>query len=110
MTAYYTTPDTPGIVVVHDRRGWWHADLAVGTWTPARGSGELVPARPEEAERAEAIRPVNLGGRPEIGPAINVRLPKQLLGLVDDHAKAHDLTRAEAIRRLLDQALGVEVS
>lgn len=40
-------------------------------------------------------------GRPEIGPAINIRLPGPLLTAVDTWAQAHDLTRAAAIRTLL---------
>jgi len=80
---------------------------AAREWLLANGHDEAV--REHFGEVEEEAGP-NLGGRPEIGPAINVRLPKQLLGLVDDHATAHRLTRAEAIRRLLDQALGVEVA
>lgn len=44
-------------------------------------------------------------GRPEVGPAINVRLPVDLLTRVDTYAGAQDLTRAAAIRTLLETRL-----
>jgi len=75
-------------------------------WLLANGHDAAVR---EHFGEVEAEAGPNLGGRPEIGPAVTVRLPRHLLGLVDDHAKTHGLTRAEAVRRLLDQALGVEV-
>lgn len=46
------------------------------------------------------------GGRPEIGPAVNVRLG-DLQERVDAYAAAHKLTRAAAVRELLGRALGV---
>ena len=47
-------------------------------------------------------------GRPEIGPAIQVRLPEELLRRVEDRAQAQGVSRAEAIRRLLEYALARE--
>ena len=52
---------------------------------------------PEEEDR----RP----GRPEIGPPVNVRLGTDLLGLVDAYAKRQSVSRAEAIRRLVQDAV-----
>jgi predicted DNA binding CopG/RHH family protein len=40
-------------------------------------------------------------GRPEIGPAINIRLPESLLDRVDAHAEEQGMTRAAVIRALL---------
>ena len=48
------------------------------------------------------------GGRPPIGEAVNVRLSDDLLQDVDRFAADRKISRAEAIRRLLDRAL-VEV-
>jgi len=48
-------------------------------------------------------------GRPEIGPAIQVRLPAELLRRVEDWAQAQGVSRAEAVRRLLEAALVKEV-
>lgn len=45
------------------------------------------------------------GGRPEIGQPINIRLTDDLLSRVDAFAAAREVSRAEAIRRLLDRAL-----
>lgn len=44
-------------------------------------------------------------GRPEIGPAIQVRLPEDLLARVDAYAGEQRISRAEAVRRLLESAL-----
>jgi metal-responsive CopG/Arc/MetJ family transcriptional regulator len=48
---------------------------------------------------------VSPGGRPEIGPPINIRLGDDLLALVDDYAAHNSQTRAQAIRFLLTAAL-----
>jgi metal-responsive CopG/Arc/MetJ family transcriptional regulator len=44
-------------------------------------------------------------GRPEIGQPVNIRLTSDLLDGVDAFAAARSISRAEAIRRLLDRAL-----
>ena len=44
-------------------------------------------------------------GRPEIGPVIQVRLPKDLLERVDALAGQTGASRAETIRQLLERAL-----
>ncbi|HTF49450.1 MAG TPA: hypothetical protein VK735_18565 [Pseudonocardia sp.] len=49
----------------------------------------------------------NLGGRPEIGGPVLVRLGDTLPKL-DAYAEAHDMTRAAAARELLDKALGAQ--
>ena len=51
---------------------------------------------PVEAER---------GGRPEVGPPINTRLAPETLAKVDEEAVREGVTRAEMIRRLVDDAL-----
>lgn len=45
------------------------------------------------------------GGRPPVGPNIHLKLPPDLLRKVDDAARRWNVTRSEAIRRLLDLAL-----
>jgi metal-responsive CopG/Arc/MetJ family transcriptional regulator len=40
-------------------------------------------------------------GRPEIGQPINIRLGDELLAKVDAFADTYDISRAEAIRRML---------
>jgi hypothetical protein len=44
-------------------------------------------------------------GRPEIGQPINIRLGDELLDAVDNYAADHEVSRAEAIRILLADAL-----
>jgi len=44
-------------------------------------------------------------GRPEVGPAIHVRLGDDLLGQLDAYASERGLNRAEAVRVLLGEAL-----
>jgi hypothetical protein len=45
-------------------------------------------------------------GRPEIGPAIQVRLPEDLLAQIDAKAEDDGVSRAEMVRTLLGEALG----
>ena len=54
----------------------------------------------------EVIREERGPGRPEIGPAIQVRLPEALLAAVDARADAEGVSRAEMVRMLLAEALG----
>jgi len=44
-------------------------------------------------------------GRPEIGPAVMIRLPEELLAEVDSRAEAEEVSRAEIVRRLLTETL-----
>jgi hypothetical protein len=56
-------------------------------------------------------RPVNpSAGRPEIGPPINVRLGDNLLQEVSAYAEAEGISRAEAIRQLVQNGLRRERS
>jgi hypothetical protein len=71
-------------------------------WLLRNGHDEAVEQYFGEVE--EETGP-NLGGRPEIGPAINVRLPKDLLARVDRSAADRGLSRAEAIRQMLAEKL-----
>lgn len=47
-------------------------------------------------------------GRPEIGPAVLIRLPEELLAEVDSRAEAEEVSRAEIVRRLLTETLLTE--
>jgi hypothetical protein len=47
------------------------------------------------------VEPERGPGRPEVGPAINIRLPADLLARVDAHAEEQGMTRAAVIRALL---------
>jgi len=44
-------------------------------------------------------------GRPEIGESINFRPGGELLAMVNDYAQRRDITRAEALRRLVTEAV-----
>jgi hypothetical protein len=46
-------------------------------------------------------------GRPPTGkePLIGLRMPKALIGEIEAWADRHDLTRSEAVRRLVEQSL-----
>ena len=44
-------------------------------------------------------------GRPEVGRPINIRLGDELLAAVDTYAKTQGITRAEAIRHLVQRSL-----
>ncbi len=45
------------------------------------------------------------GGRPEIGPAVSLRFPPELLAAIDARAASEDTTRAALIRRLVADGL-----
>lgn len=44
-------------------------------------------------------------GRPEVGPSFHVRLPDELLAEVDRLAQVGEMSRAECIRKLVNEAL-----
>lgn len=46
-------------------------------------------------------------GRPPVGPRVELRLTADLLDQVDTFALAHECSRAEAVRMLLDCGLAV---
>jgi metal-responsive CopG/Arc/MetJ family transcriptional regulator len=48
---------------------------------------------------------VTPAGRPEVGTPINVRLGDELLERVDDYAIRENISRAEAIRQLVQRGL-----
>ncbi|MQS18063.1 CopG family transcriptional regulator [Streptomyces kaniharaensis] len=47
----------------------------------------------------------NLGGRPEIGPKVEIRLPADIAARIAELAKEEGVNRSEMIRRLLREAL-----
>lgn len=49
--------------------------------------------------------PITRGGRPPIGPAINMRFPEEVLAEIDARAEAEGVKRAEMIRRLVRTGL-----
>lgn len=44
-------------------------------------------------------------GRPEVGPQISVRIPEDVLGVLDTLAEQRGLTRSELVRQLIADAL-----
>jgi hypothetical protein len=46
-------------------------------------------------------------GRPEVGPAVNIRFPADLLAVVDEAASGQGITRAEYVRRAVAVVAGV---
>mgnify|MGYP001214866266 CR=1 FL=1 len=62
-------------------------------------------ARDADDDSIPKVRWRGRPGRPEIGPAITVRLEEDLLAAVDAEAERARETRAAAIRRLLRSAL-----
>jgi predicted DNA-binding protein len=49
-------------------------------------------------------------GRPRIGTAVHIRLPDELLARIDEHAAARGITRAQAIRILIEDGLDEQPS
>jgi hypothetical protein len=50
-------------------------------------------------------KPGSRGGRPVVGPKVETRLPESVLAKVDAFAAQHSLSRAEALRQLVDEGL-----
>jgi hypothetical protein len=57
---------------------------------------------------SQALDNLDVGGRPEIGPAFSLRFQPELLAAVDAAAKKEELSRAEWIRRAVLGTLGAE--
>jgi metal-responsive CopG/Arc/MetJ family transcriptional regulator len=47
----------------------------------------------------------NKGGRPPVGPAVQIRLPDDILKQIDQYAREGGVSRAAIIRTLLVEAL-----
>lgn len=75
------------------------SDQQAREWLLKNGHDEAVERffGPVEEERGP--------GRPEIGPAIQIRLPEEMLSRIDQQAKELGISRAERIRQLLAQAM-----
>jgi len=74
-------------------------DLNVAVFTP------FQPATPEGRLNVAAGTPATTGaGRPTIGPRIELRIPVELLDLLDQ-ATDPGSTRADTIRRILTETL-----
>jgi hypothetical protein len=72
-------------------------------WLIANGYDEAVErifGEPVEPERAPA-------GRPEIGPQIVTRIPRDMLEQIDAVAKGRNQTRAETMRQLVEDGLSL---
>lgn len=48
---------------------------------------------------------MNRAGRPTVGTPINIRLGDELLERVDDYAIRENISRAEAVRQLVQRGL-----
>jgi hypothetical protein len=70
-------------------------------WLLRNDEDEAVKANFGEVAEEEDRRP----GRPAVGDAINFRPGDERLVKIDAYAQARNLSRAEAMRRLLDDAL-----
>jgi hypothetical protein len=103
----YSSPDRPGLLIAHDRRGWWLIDLDAGTWQRHRGQARLEPVKltTDLLDQIEALRPADQGGRPEVGPVIQARIPPALLAKLDAYAAGQGTSRAETVRQLVERAL-----
>lgn len=75
------------------------SDTKAREWLLKNGHDEAVERffGPVEEERGP--------GRPEIGPAIQIRLPQELLDKIDARAQESGSSRAETIRQLLAIAM-----
>jgi hypothetical protein len=60
-----------------------------------------LAARDAERDGEQAAADAARRGRPEIGRPVQIRFPEWLLASVDRWADAHDMTRAEAMRKLV---------
>jgi hypothetical protein len=65
-------------------------------------------ARLSRAVSQAVLMSEHRGGRPAIGRPWQVRLGDDLTAAVDAYASEHDLSRAEAVRRLIAKGLGIK--
>jgi len=75
-------------------------DEAARKWLLINNSDDIIEHHlgPIEPERGP-------GGRPPIGPAINMRLAETTITALDTRAATEGTTRADLIRRLIDEGL-----
>lgn len=92
--------EVPGRLILEDVTATDYIDDDPATYT----AEEFATACMMSHGEIEALK--RGPGRPEIGPAIQVRLPEDLLAAVDARADAEGVSRAEMVRMLLAEALG----
>ena len=56
------------------------------------------------------VEPERGPGRPEIGPMVNVRMPAEMVALLDADAAGEGLSRAELVRSLIARQYGAAAS
>jgi len=76
------------------------SDAKAREWLLANGEDEAVEKHFGEIEEERGP------GRPEIGPAVMVRLPEEMIAQLDARAEAEEVSRAEIVRRMLSESLG----
>ncbi|MDX2692177.1 hypothetical protein [Streptomyces ipomoeae] len=83
-----------------DPKYWFVSDAEARTWLLTNHHDDAVEkylGKPEEEAGP------NLGGRPSIGPRVDVRLPQEVLDRVDSFKGDRD--RADALRELIEAGL-----
>jgi hypothetical protein len=76
----------------------WITPEEAHAWLLRNGENEAV-----EKHFGDQPEEIDLGGRPAIGAPVHVRLGDQA-GKVDAYAAKHGLSRAEAVRRIVESA------
>lgn len=94
--------EMPGELIVEGATATDYVDDDPADYTPEEFATNCMISH-GEIEVEEKRGP----GRPEIGPAIQVRLPEDLLAAVDAKAEAENVSRAEMVRTLLDEAISI---
>ncbi|WP_372344679.1 CopG family transcriptional regulator [Streptomyces sp. KL116D] len=95
-TREYDGDDSWASLTGEEAREWM---IQCGDSDAEKALAQWFPDTPDESE------PDPRGGRPAIGPAINVAYPEELLERVDAAAKADKVSRAEWLRRAAEKAL-----
>ena len=75
------------------------SDAKAREWLLANGEDEAVQQHFGEIEEERGP------GRPEIGPAVMIRLPEEMIAQLDEMAQRVEVSRAEIVRRMLAEAL-----
>jgi hypothetical protein len=88
----------------------WGGEADRFEYITADAAREWLLRNNEDAAVAEHFGPIaeeedKRTGRPAIGDAINIRLGDDLLAMVDEYARQRSVSRAEAIRRLVTDAV-----
>ena len=86
-------------------RARYTAGMDIDDVLRSHGWTRTAPWEVTPSATSAPVKRIDRGGRPAIGPRVHVAFPEETLKRIDAHAAFADITRAEAIRYLVEIAL-----